>query len=121
MLGFNLFWGELRRRVNGLLTNFPVTNNGETRIRSCVKYSLGDGYRLVTVKRDLIIWLLYVGNHDDTDRWITRNSGWTPIRGRDGEIRIINRPMDGDGPFVSGLTVPGSQKLVERLEKTFIL
>jgi superfamily I DNA/RNA helicase len=109
--------GGIKEEGERAFNQFPVSNNGESRIKSCVKYRLDDSYRLVTVKRDLIIWLLYVGNHDDTDRWITRNSGWTPIRGRDGEIRIINRPMDGDGPFVSGLTVPGSQKLVERLEK----
>ena len=67
-----------------------VTNHGETRIKHCVKYDLGQGYRLVTIKHKGIISLEYVGNHDDTDKWLDRNSGLTLIT--DGStLESINR------------------------------
>lgn len=67
-----------------------VTNHGETRIKHCVKYDLGQGYRLVTIKHKGIISLEYVGNHDDTDKWLDRNSGKTLIT--DGStLESINR------------------------------
>ena len=46
------------------------TRNGELRIKNCVKYDLGCGYRLVTIKVDCHLLLTFVGSHDDTDQWI---------------------------------------------------
>lgn len=50
-----------------------VTKHGEQRIRGVMKYDLGSGYRLVTYKQQLRIFLLYVGSHDDCHRWIENN------------------------------------------------
>jgi len=50
-----------------------VTKHGEQRIRGVMKYDLGSGYRLVTYKQRLGIFLLYVGSHDDCHRWIENN------------------------------------------------
>jgi hypothetical protein len=46
------------------------TRNGELRIKNCVKYDLGSGYRLVTIKADYDLFITFVGSHDDTDQWI---------------------------------------------------
>lgn len=46
------------------------TRKGEWRIKNCVKYDLGSGYRLVTIKRDGHLFVTFVGSHDDTDQWI---------------------------------------------------
>jgi AAA domain len=52
-----------------------LTRHGETRIPNCVKYQLGSGHRLVCVQTDNAIQLLFVGSHDECDRWLDRNKG----------------------------------------------
>ncbi len=50
-----------------------VTKHGEARIKGVMKYDLGSGYRLVTLKNWDQLFLLYVGAHDDCHRWIENN------------------------------------------------
>tara|TARA_B100000963_G_scaffold308782_1_gene284402 strand:- start:967 stop:3540 length:2574 start_codon:yes stop_codon:yes gene_type:complete len=108
--------GGIKEEGEKAFNQFSVTNHGESRIKSCVKYDLGLGFRLVTVKRDRIIWLLYVGDHADTDKWITRNSGWTPVRASDGSIRTVRKLTNSEEHGMGGPVVPGSEKLVQRFE-----
>lgn len=49
------------------------TRNGEYRLKGCLKYDLGGGYRLVTLKRGVDLFVLFVGSHDDCHRWIENN------------------------------------------------
>ena len=54
-----------------------ITNNGENRIRGCVKYELGSGaHRLVTVHSDRCIYLLHVGTHEEVERWLDQKRGY---------------------------------------------
>lgn len=46
------------------------TRNGEARIKNCVKYDLGGGYRLVTIKADNHLFICFVGSHDEANQWI---------------------------------------------------
>ena len=46
------------------------TRKGELRIKNCIKYDLGGGYRLVTIRADSHLFITFVGSHDDTDQWI---------------------------------------------------
>ena len=55
----------------GEICNF--TRNGEGRIKGCRKYDLGAGYRLVTLKQDNDLYLLFAGTHDECSRWIDNN------------------------------------------------
>ncbi|MFZ5568993.1 MAG: hypothetical protein ACOZF0_01220 [Thermodesulfobacteriota bacterium] len=50
-----------------------VTKYGEQRLKNCVKYDLGNGYRLITVKHNREIFVLYVGTHDECHRWVENN------------------------------------------------
>jgi hypothetical protein len=50
-----------------------ATKHGELRIKGCIKYDLGGGYRLVTLKESHRIYLLYIGSHDECHRWIENN------------------------------------------------
>ena len=73
-------WNELLEannydEVEAAFAKLNVTNHGESRIQHCVKYDLGRGYRLVTIKHDGVVSLEFVGNHDQTDKWLKRNSG----------------------------------------------
>jgi hypothetical protein len=51
------------------------TKNGELRIKHCIKYDLGNGYRLVCIRKRSHLTCLFVGNHDDCSRWIERKKG----------------------------------------------
>ncbi len=51
------------------------TKRGELRVRNCQKFDLGSGYRLICVKEDSHLFLLYIGSHDDCDRWLENNRG----------------------------------------------
>jgi superfamily I DNA/RNA helicase len=57
------------------LDTWKITNNGENRIKKCIKYSLAGGFRLVTVRSKGKVILLYVGKHDDVDKWLDRYNG----------------------------------------------
>ena len=67
--------GGIREEGARAFRNFKTTNHGESRIKSCIKYDLGAGFRLVTVNTEKMIWLLFVGNHDAADKWLDNNSG----------------------------------------------
>lgn len=54
------------------------TKHGEWRIKNCVKFDIGKGYRLVCVKENNHLFILYVGTHDDCDTWIENNRNYMP-------------------------------------------
>ena len=51
------------------------TKNGELRIKHCIKYDLGNGYRLICIRKGSHLTFSFVGNHDDCSRWIERKKG----------------------------------------------
>lgn len=81
-----------------------VTRHGEFRIKKCMKYDLGGGYRLVCVKQGYHLILLYVGTHDDCDRWLNNNKGLHPIIDKESqEISSVQEiapevPLPQEGP-----------------------
>lgn len=54
-----------------------ITKHGESRIPHCVKYELGDGWRLVTCQHSKSCGFLFMGKHDDAERWLETNKGQT--------------------------------------------
>lgn len=60
-----------------------VTRNGEARIKKCVKFDLGGGYRLVCRKEGGRLVLVYAGTHDGCDRWINNNRVRQPVNAAD--------------------------------------
>jgi len=51
------------------------TKHGEARIKNCIKYNLGNGYRMISVQRGRYIVLLNIGSHDDCSLWLEKNRG----------------------------------------------
>lgn len=49
------------------------TKRGEYRLKNCCKYALGNGYRLITVSRDGVVCVCFIGTHDETDRWLEQH------------------------------------------------
>lgn len=68
--------GKLRL---GIDVRSQTTDHGESRIKNCVKYDLGNGYRLVTVQQRDIIVFIYIGNHASTQSWLDKNAGLVPV------------------------------------------
>lgn len=65
-------------RDEQLRAKLPVTKHGEKRIRKAVKYSIGsNNCRMVTVQDEGFIFLLYVGTHEDAEKWLDKNRGMT--------------------------------------------
>ncbi len=64
---------QLRAGRSTIAQAGTITRHGELRIKGCIKYDLGGGYRLVTLKRDQGLFILYIGTHDDCNRWIENN------------------------------------------------
>lgn len=61
----------------GVRNACQTTDHGESRIKNCVKYDLGNGYRLVTVDFGEVVILCHAGKHDDVDHWLDQNRGQT--------------------------------------------
>jgi superfamily I DNA/RNA helicase len=72
-----------------------MTNHGESRIEGCIKYDLPGACRLVTVETQGVIWLLYVGDHKQTDNWLENNIGWKPVsdKSRPNKIETIRQKV----------------------------
>lgn len=55
-----------------------LTKHGESRIGHCIKYDISnDAHRLVTVHSKNFIYLLFIGSHDETEKWLNQNRGLT--------------------------------------------
>jgi hypothetical protein len=52
-----------------------LTCHGEARLEKGVKFDLGSGYRLVSVRRRGGVLMLFAGSHDASDRWLERHRG----------------------------------------------
>lgn len=68
--------GEIRQSLElGERNVCQTTDRGESRLTNCIKYDLGNGYRLVTVDFGDVVMLCHAGKHDDVDRWLDANRG----------------------------------------------
>lgn len=92
-----------------------ATNHGETRIENCVKYDLGDAWRLVTSQNNRTCTFLFVGDHEDTERWLNGHKGETiGVKNR----RLIRVPGVGPEPLQRKSTVEHhDHALVDKLEE----
>ena len=98
------------------LKKFPITNHGESRIRSCVKFDLGDGYRLITQQANKCIVLLFVGNHDSCEDWLNRNKGLEVVFDAEaGTLRPIFKSNPEQGVLLSPAPKPSGGPLLEKL------
>ncbi|MBK1829605.1 DEAD/DEAH box helicase [Verrucomicrobiaceae bacterium R5-34] len=73
-----------------------LTKHGETRIKHCVKYDISnDAHRLVTVHTDNFIYLLYVGTHEQTDKWLDKNKGLSvSLNKKSGRLTIVHETTE---------------------------
>jgi hypothetical protein len=70
-----------------------LTKNGELRIKKCKKYDLGNGYRLICLRKTSHLILLYIGTHDECTRWIERNKGLEYDLKNTGENQLLTKQI----------------------------
>lgn len=63
--------GSTRRRLNAVGS---LTKYGEKRIKKCRKYDLGGGFRLITLQQGVGVFILFLGTHDECQRWLENHS-----------------------------------------------
>jgi hypothetical protein len=105
----------VKGRENSLKVG-KLTRKGELRIKSGVKFDLGNGYRLVCAKKGPHLILLYVGTHDDCSRWLERNKGLKyDIDENGGDMAVTRR---SDPPYFQS-AMPGdpAEEYEEQLMK----
>lgn len=83
---------KAREDYQNAFAGIAVTNNGESRINHCVKYDLGNGYRLVTIHSNKILLFCFAGNHANTDKWLDRNKGLVVSCNKKNNIETYNNP-----------------------------
>lgn len=85
------------------------TRNGETRIKGCRKYDLGAGYRLVTLKQGDDLYLLFVGTHNECDRWIENNREHLPLEMITKRCRTVKRSVREKAPSAKASRLPDKE------------
>jgi hypothetical protein len=50
------------------------TKYGEKRLKGCRKYDFGNGYRLITLQKEMMVIVPFLGTHDECDRWLETNN-----------------------------------------------
>ena len=55
-----------------------------------------------------IIWMLYVGDHEDTDKWIIETQDGRPLE-HDGSIRTVRKSANFEEHEMGGPVVLGSE------------
>ena len=98
------------------LNKFPITNHGESRIKSCVKFDLGDGFRLITQQANKCIVLFFVGNHDACEDWLNRNKGLEVAFDKDaGTLRTVYKSAPEHGVVMAPSPKPSGRPILEKL------
>jgi len=75
------------------------TKYGEKRIKNCRKYDLGCGYRLLTLQRGVNVFVLFIGTHDECQRWLENNSRMKDVVAGNGVFsRIPHESRQSESP-----------------------
>lgn len=78
---YKVILNELQQGDFSALSLFSKrTKHGEQRVTNCIKYDLGGGYRLITIKNGYGLFITFLGNHDEVDDWLEKNKGYSPDR-----------------------------------------
>ena len=88
----NLCSGALRYQLDDV---GKPTKHGEKRIKTCRKYDLGSGHRLITLHHKNTVFISFLGSHDECQRWLGKNhrvNVFTNAKGRKVRISQSKKP-----------------------------
>ncbi len=66
-----------KKHRSGYMNTGTLTGKGELRLENCLKYRLGDGYRLILQVVGESLNVLFIGSHDQSHKWLEKNKGFT--------------------------------------------
>jgi hypothetical protein len=66
-----------------------LTRYGENRVKNCLKFDLKYGFRLVCMKEEDRLFLLFIGAHEEVDRWARNSRGKVLFR----EENVVEIPV----------------------------
>lgn len=97
-----------------------LTNHGESRIKNCFKYNLPGACRLVTVESESVVWLLYVGDHEEVEHWIEQHKGLrVTVDKRDKSIKYTKTGLSRNPDEIStaaGTVTDDNMPLLQRFD-----
>ena len=109
--------GEVRTSVElGVESSSRFTRNGETRIKNCTKYELGDGYRLVTIELGEVVVFCYVGGHEDSMKWLDANKGLVPVLSKNHRVSFTYEEQQRGIIPAANHPVISNDKLIDAIE-----
>lgn len=79
---YRIVYDHLRRNCCRIAEIYAKrTKKGELRVKNCIKYHLGHGYRLITIRVEDRLYLPILGTHDEVDQWLEgrRREGFEPV------------------------------------------
>ncbi len=68
-----------RRIINALVRGETPASAGllkrktDKRVKNCLKFDLGSGFRLICIREGDIVHVMFVGDHDSADTWLDKN------------------------------------------------
>ncbi|BHH85419.1 hypothetical protein LA52FAK_37080 [Desulforhopalus sp. 52FAK] len=94
------------------------TRKGEQRLKNCVKYDMGAGYRLVTVMNDSHLFVTHLGTHDETDQWFDRHKGddFTPENSSYKWERVEIQEHENSSQSITGAGLSDADEYEAQLE-----
>ncbi len=99
-----------RRIIDALIRGMRLASAGllkrkiDRRVKNCLKFDLGKGFRLVCIKEGNFIYVLFVGDHDNCDNWLDNQNK-----------KITNRIDLEMGSYILGKnSTPMSKKVVSK-------
>ncbi len=91
-----------RQIIAALIRDGNLTNSGllrrrsDRRVKNCLKFNLGSGFRLVCIKEKNHLFIMFVGHHDACDTWLDTYRKKRPHKTDRGMI-VFPAETDPDG------------------------
>lgn len=116
--------GRINSGAGDPFHGYKPTNYGEKRLKHCTKYDLSGACRLVTVTDTAICFLLFVGDHKDTDNWLDKNRGKTFAVDDGGKLIEVAKPAEvaeeGEKAKPGSRVMSGQSQLLERMDPNLV-
>lgn len=90
----DMILGRMGRSDEEPFLGLKCTKHGENRIPHCVKYDLNGFSRLITIQDSGICVICFLGNHDECEKWLTRNKGLVLTVNNSKELQPVRTTRD---------------------------
>lgn len=109
-----IFFGAFAGACGQHLGN--TTNHGESRIKHCIKYDLAGRYRLITIQNGNLVYLAFLGTHEDAEHWLEQHRGMELTVDNDSQkLAWVHRPDPTCIPPPRVLTDKPDERLLDML------